>query len=45
MIAAPTARRDILKELEQEGHKIVYQAVNQGKGAALRLGFSTPPAT
>jgi glycosyltransferase involved in cell wall biosynthesis len=31
--------RDILKEMEQEGHKVVYQDVNQGKGAALRTGF------
>jgi len=31
--------RDILKEMEQEGHKVVYQTVNQGKGAALRTGF------
>ena len=30
---------EILKELEQEGHKVIYQAVNQGKGAALRTGF------
>ena len=31
--------RDILKELESEGCKVVYQAKNQGKGAALRTGF------
>ena len=31
--------RDILKELEQDGCKVVYQAKNQGKGAALRTGF------
>src|SRR5947209_5258601 len=31
--------REILHELEQEGHKVVYQPVNQGKGAALRTGF------
>jgi glycosyltransferase involved in cell wall biosynthesis len=31
--------RDILKELEREGHTVVYQTVNQGKGAALRTGF------
>jgi len=31
--------RDILKELESEGHKVVYQPKNQGKGAALRTGF------
>jgi glycosyltransferase involved in cell wall biosynthesis len=31
--------RDILKQLEHEGHKVVYQPVNQGKGAALRTGF------
>jgi glycosyltransferase involved in cell wall biosynthesis len=31
--------RDILKEMEQEGHTVVYQTVNQGKGAALRTGF------
>src|SRR3954451_5728162 len=32
--------RDILRELEQEGHKVIYQPVNQGKGAALRTGFA-----
>jgi glycosyltransferase involved in cell wall biosynthesis len=31
--------RDILKELEQEGCKVVLQPKNQGKGAALRTGF------
>jgi len=31
--------RDILKELEQRGHIVLYQEVNQGKGAALRAGF------
>lgn len=31
--------RDILQELEREGHKVVYHQVNQGKGAALRTGF------
>jgi glycosyltransferase involved in cell wall biosynthesis len=31
--------RDILKELEQRGHTVVYQPENQGKGAALRAGF------
>src|SRR5438105_677234 len=31
--------RDILKELEQEGCKVIYQPKNQGKGAALRTGF------
>jgi glycosyltransferase involved in cell wall biosynthesis len=31
--------RDILKELEQEGCKVVLQPINQGKGAALRTGF------
>lgn len=31
--------RVILKELEQEGCKVVLQLVNQGKGAALRTGF------
>src|SRR5215218_1539021 len=31
--------REILKEMEQEGHTVVYQTVNQGKGAALRTGF------
>ncbi len=31
--------RDILKEMEQEGLKVIYQEVNQGKGAALRTGF------
>jgi glycosyltransferase involved in cell wall biosynthesis len=31
--------RDILRELEGEGLRVFYQAVNQGKGAALREGF------
>jgi glycosyltransferase involved in cell wall biosynthesis len=31
--------REILKELEQEGCKVVLQPINQGKGAALRTGF------
>jgi glycosyltransferase involved in cell wall biosynthesis len=32
--------RDILKELEQEGCRVIYQTKNQGKGAALRMGFA-----
>ncbi len=32
--------RDILKEMEQEGLRVLYQEVNQGKGAALRAGFA-----
>ena len=31
--------REILKELEMEGCKVVLQEKNQGKGAALRTGF------
>src|SRR5262249_26720663 len=31
--------RDILRTLEGEGVRIVYQPYNQGKGAALREGF------
>jgi glycosyltransferase involved in cell wall biosynthesis len=31
--------RDILKELEAEGCKVILQPKNQGKGAALRTGF------
>ena len=31
--------REILRELEQEGCRVVYQPKNQGKGAALRTGF------
>ncbi len=31
--------REILKEFEQKGHIVIYQPVNQGKGAALRAGF------
>ena len=31
--------REILKEFEQKGHIVIYQEVNQGKGAALRTGF------
>src|SRR5450432_2309868 len=32
--------REILKELELEGCKVVLQPKNQGKGAALRTGFT-----
>lgn len=31
--------REILREMEEAGHKVIYQPVNQGKGAALRTGF------
>ncbi|HZZ78879.1 MAG TPA: glycosyltransferase family 2 protein [Gemmataceae bacterium] len=31
--------RDILRELEQEGCRVIFQPKNQGKGAALRTGF------
>lgn len=32
--------RDILKEVEiHKSHKVIFQPVNQGKGAALRAGF------
>jgi glycosyltransferase involved in cell wall biosynthesis len=31
--------REILKEYEAKGHKVIYQPVNKGKGAALREGF------
>jgi glycosyltransferase involved in cell wall biosynthesis len=31
--------RDVLRELEAEGVRVVYQPHNQGKGAALREGF------
>ena len=31
--------RDILKELEMEGCRVILQEKNQGKGAALRTGF------
>ncbi len=31
--------RDILRELEGDGLRVIYQPVNQGKGAALREGF------
>ena len=31
--------RDILRELEDETTRVIYQPVNQGKGAALREGF------
>jgi glycosyltransferase involved in cell wall biosynthesis len=31
--------RDILKHIEGQGHRVVYQPHNQGKGAALRAGF------
>jgi glycosyltransferase involved in cell wall biosynthesis len=37
--------RDILKELEAEGHRVVYQPKNQGKGAALRTGFEHATGT
>jgi glycosyltransferase involved in cell wall biosynthesis len=33
--------RDLLKEIESyEGIRVIYQQVNQGKGAALRAGFA-----
>jgi glycosyltransferase involved in cell wall biosynthesis len=31
--------RDILREMESAGLRVIYQQVNQGKGAALRAGF------
>src|ERR1022692_2599802 len=31
--------REILRELEQEGCKVILQPMNMGKGAALRTGF------
>jgi glycosyltransferase involved in cell wall biosynthesis len=31
--------RDILRGLEEEGVRVIYQPYNQGKGAALRAGF------
>src|SRR5262249_2122033 len=31
--------RDILRQMESEGLRVVYHEVNQGKGAALRTGF------
>ena len=37
--------RDILKEFEAEGHVVVYQTKNQGKGAALRTGFERATGT
>ena len=37
--------RDILKEFEAEGHKVVYQPKNHGKGAALRTGFEHASGT
>ncbi len=37
--ASTDASREILHELEERGHKVLYQPVNQGKGAALRRGF------
>lgn len=37
--------RDILKEFEAEGHTVVYQSKNQGKGAALRTGFERATGT
>lgn len=32
--------RDILRDMEKPGRLILYHAVNQGKGAALRTGFA-----
>jgi glycosyltransferase involved in cell wall biosynthesis len=37
--------REVLKELEEEGHQVVYQPANQGKGAALRAGFERASGT
>jgi glycosyltransferase involved in cell wall biosynthesis len=31
--------REMLAEFADRGHKVIYQEVNQGKGAALRRGF------
>ena len=31
--------RGILRELEEEGCKVIFQPINMGKGAALRTGF------
>lgn len=31
--------REVLREMEERGHRVLYQPVNCGKGAALRLGF------
>lgn len=31
--------RALLGELEAKGHRVIYQPVNRGKGAALRAGF------
>lgn len=31
--------REMLAEFAERGHKVIYQPVNQGKGAALRRGF------
>lgn len=30
---------EVLREMEQRGHRVLYQPANRGKGAALRLGF------
>ena len=30
---------EILKDMERRGHRVIYQTVNKGKGAALRRGF------
>ena len=37
--------REILAEFEAEGHIVVYQPRNQGKGAALRAGFARAAGT
>jgi glycosyltransferase involved in cell wall biosynthesis len=37
--------REILKEFTEQGHKVILQEKNQGKGAALRRGFQEATGT
>ena len=37
--ASTDGTREILQEMQQRGHLVLYQAANKGKGAALRRGF------
>jgi len=37
--ASTDGTQEILQEMQQRGHLVLYQAINKGKGAALRRGF------
>jgi glycosyltransferase involved in cell wall biosynthesis len=37
--ASTDGTKEILQDMERRGHRVLYQPVNKGKGAALRCGF------